>query len=399
MAEALKALHPGIIRFGGSTTEGFDWMATIGDPDKRPPFTTCWGGLEPGNAGLEEFVQLCRWVGAEPLLCVRFTGKRPKNAASQVEYFNGPASSPMGRLRASNGHPEPYRVKYWQIGNELGNEEYQKGLAGFCQAMKAVDPGIRLMAAFPSPGMLTHAGQYIDYICPHHYGCHQLQAMEDDVRRCHAMIAKYAPGRDIRLGITEWNTTAGDFPLGRAMLWTLDNALACSRYHNFMHRHCDLIKIANRSNLADSFCSGVIQTNNHGLYKTPTFYAQQLYAVHAGQIPLGIDIHSELPGDPAINTSATMTADGGTVCLFAVNHTMQAEKRTINFAAMGALSPNVEVWTLADTLQAGERDAVNSWREPDRIRAVPGTALLSRAELVYEFPALSLTLLKIHRGG
>ena len=46
------------------------------------------------------------------------------------------------------------------------------------------------------------------------------------------------------------------------MLWTLDNALACSRYQNFMHRHCDLIEIANRSNLADSFCSGIIQTNN-----------------------------------------------------------------------------------------------------------------------------------------
>ena len=90
VAEALKALRPGIIRFGGSTTKGFDWTATIGDPDKRVPFTTRWGGLEPGNAGIEEFVQLCRWVDAEPLICVRFTGKTSKDAADQVEYFNGP---------------------------------------------------------------------------------------------------------------------------------------------------------------------------------------------------------------------------------------------------------------------------------------------------------------------
>ena len=59
----------------------------------------------------------------------------------------------MGRLRAANGHAAPYRVKYWQIGNELGNETYQKGLADFCKAMKAVDPTIKLMASFPSPGL------------------------------------------------------------------------------------------------------------------------------------------------------------------------------------------------------------------------------------------------------
>ena len=158
VAEALKALRPGIIRFGGSTTEGFDWTATIGDPAKRVPFTTCWGGLEPGNAGLEEFVQLCHWVGAEPLICVRFTGKTPKQAAEQVEYFNGPATTPMGKLRVANGHAAPYGVQYWQIGNELGDETYQQGIGEFCKAMKAVDPGIKLMAAFPSPGLLQQAG-------------------------------------------------------------------------------------------------------------------------------------------------------------------------------------------------------------------------------------------------
>ena len=60
VAEALKALKPGIIRFGGTAVESFEWTATIGDPAKRVPFTTCWGGLEPGNAGLEEFVQAVR---------------------------------------------------------------------------------------------------------------------------------------------------------------------------------------------------------------------------------------------------------------------------------------------------------------------------------------------------
>ena len=168
------------------------------------------------------------------------------------------------------------------------------------------------MAAFPSPGLLQKAGQWIDYICPHHYGCQNLAAMEDDVARCRRMIAENAPGRHIRLGITEWNTTAGDWGLGRAMLWTLDNALWCSRYHNFMHRHCDLIEIANRSNLADSFCSGIIQTNGTSLFKTPTYYAQQLYATHAGQRPLAIKIDADLPSDLWLDTSATLSEDGQT---------------------------------------------------------------------------------------
>ena len=272
-----------------------------------------------------------------------------------------------------------------------------EGVAEFCRAMKAVDPSIKLMAAFPSPGVLQQAGQYLDYICPHHYGCHQLQAMADDVARCRRWITEFAPGKDIRLGITEWNTTAGDRGLGRAMLWTLDNALACSRYHNFMHRQCDILEIANRSNLTDSFCSGIIQTDNHRLFKTPTYYAQQLYATHAGQIPLTVETDAALPADPALDASATRTADGRGLSLFVVSYTNQPQRRTLDLTGLTPLSKEIEVWTLADTRGAGERDVANSWREPDRIRTASSRAVLVDGSLAYEFPALSLTVLKLRR--
>jgi alpha-N-arabinofuranosidase len=396
-AQALKALRPGMIRFGGSTTEGFEWTATLGDPARRVPFTTCWGGLEPGNAGVEEFVELCQWVGAEPLICVRFTGKTPRDAAEQVEYFNGPASSPMGKRRAANGHPAPYRVKFWQIGNELGNETYQRGVADFCRAMKAADPRIKLLAAFPSPGLLKNAGQYLDYICPHHYGCHNLRAMEASVNDCRRMIAENAPGRPIRLAITEWNTTAGNWGLGRGMLWTLDNALACSRYHNFMHRHCDLIEIANRSNLADSFCCGVIQTSRGDLFKTPTYYAQQLYAEHSGQYPLEIRDARGSTSDAVLDVSATLSADERRVALFVVNPARQAQRRTIDLGVFAPLAASMSAWVLADTAQADERDAANSWHEPKRIRTIPAQATLAGAKLAWEFAPLSLTVFDARR--
>jgi len=398
VAEALRALRPGIIRFGGSTTEGFDWTATIGDPTRRVPFTTCWGGLEPGNAGLEEFIQLCEWVGAEPLICIRFTGRTPQDAADQVEYFNGAADSPMGRRRAANGHPEPYGVRYWQIGNELGDETYQQGVAAFCQAMKAVDPKIKLMAAFPSAGLLKQAGQYIDYICPHHYGCDNLPAMEADVQGLRQLLAAEAPGRDIRLGITEWNTTAGDWGLDRGKLWTLNNALWCARYHNFMHRHCDLIEIANRSNLADSFCSGIIQTNNHALFKTPTYYVQELYACHAGCTPLTVRCAGTLPAnlpDPALDCSATLSADGTTLALFVVNHTTATQVRTVDLAALSRTSDSVEIFQVLDTEDAGERDALNSWHRPDRIRTQHKRLIAPGNQFQPQFARLSVTCLKI----
>jgi alpha-L-arabinofuranosidase len=217
------------------------------------------------------------------------------------------------------------------------------------------------------------------------------------VVNCRKLIAENAPGRDIRLGITEWNTTAGAWQLGRAMLWTLDNALACSRYHNLMHRNCDIMEIANRSNLVDSFCSGIIQPNNHTLFKTPTYYIQELYANHAGQRPLKIDINGGLPFDPALDASATLSADGKTVALFVVNSTNQPQKRTVHLPPLGKFKREVRVWTVADTAQAGERDAVNSWHEPERIRTLPGKAKLDGAKLVYEFPALSLTVLEFRR--
>ena len=217
--------------------------------------------------------------------------------------------------------------------------------------MKAVDPSIKLLAAFPSPGLLQRAGPWIDYICPHHYGCQNLRPWKRTWRVAGSRSPRTPPGRRIRLGITEWNTTAGDFGLGRAMLWTLDNALWCSRYHNFMHRHCDMIEIANRSNLTDSFCSGIIQTNGTGLFKTPAYYAQQLYATHAGSRPLKIRIDAELPSDPGLDTSATLSEDGRTIALFAVNPTTEPQSRTLDLAALAPLDRSVQVWTLADTLE------------------------------------------------
>src|SRR5205823_9033788 len=142
-------------------------------------------------------------------------------------------------------------------------------------------------------------------------------ALEHDLAATQALLRAGAPGRPIKVAVTEWNTTAGDWGPGRAKLWSLENALACARYHNLLHRHCDLVEIANRSNLVNSFCSGIIQTDNHRLYKTPTCYAQQLYPTLAGSRPLRVDASAS--GAPGPDVSATLSADGRDLTLFVVN--------------------------------------------------------------------------------
>jgi alpha-N-arabinofuranosidase len=396
VVEAVRALKPGIIRFGGSALDDanlgeFDWRDTLGDPDKRKPFRA-WGGLQPTGPGLEEIVQFCQAVGAEPLICVRVSGKGPKDAADQVEYFNGSQQTDLGRLRAKNGHPEPYRIKYWQIGNERAGKDYEARLPVFCEAMKRVDPTIELLSSYPTAGVLDKAAAWLDFVCPHHYAIEDLAGMENDLNAVRDLIRRHAAKRDIRVGVTEWNTTAGDIGPNRAKLWTLNNALACARYHNQLHRHADLVTIANRSNLCNSFCSGIIQTDNHRLYKTPTYYTQQLYATLAGSRPLRID--SSVPANTAPDISATLSAAGDVLTVFAVNRSLNDVTRRLDLSTFGDEGREATVWILTDTRHAGEPDVTNSFAEPDRIVPVQSKRKTSAAPFEVRFPALSLSVMQ-----
>jgi alpha-N-arabinofuranosidase len=391
---AVKTLKPGIIRFGGSALDepgfgDFDWRWTIGDPDRRRPFRA-WGGLQPTGPGLEEFVQLCHRVDAEPLICVRFSGRTPQDAADQVEYFNGSSETPMGGLRIKNGHPEPYHIKYWQVGNERAGRDYESKLANFCRAMKKVDPSIRLLSSYPSPGVLRNARDLIDFVCPHHYDCGNLAATEDDIRKVQNLLHEYASGKPIKVAVTEWNTTGGDWGPRRTRLWTLENALACSRYHNLIHRHADLIQIANRSNLTNSFCSGIIQTDNHRLYKTPTYYAQQLYATLAGNRPLKVESDSK----DHLDLSATLSPMNDAVTLFAVNDGLQDITSHLNFSAFGEHPKEIATWTLTDRKHAGEPDVINGFGDPERISPVKAKVQVASPILNFRFPPLSLTVIR-----
>lgn len=397
VVRALTELKPGVIRVGGSVMDDinlgdFEWKDTVGDVDRRKPFRA-WGGLQPVGPGLEEVVQLIQRVGAEPLICVRVTNRTPADAAEEIQYFNGSAATPMGALRAKNGHPQPYRIRYWQIGNERAGAEYDRRLPEFCAAMRAADPTIKLLSSFPTEGAAKAGGDQLDFLCPHHYGCNDLPSMKSDFDNIRSLIARYGHGRDIRVAVTEWNTTAGDAGPARAMLWTLQNAIDCARYQNLLHRQCDLVSIANRSNLTNSFCSGIIQTDSRRMFLTPTYYAQRLYSTLGGRVPLALE--SATATDLAPDISATLSEEGKTLTLFAVNSSVTDISRTLDLTQLHPKLGTAEVWTLADGKDSGMPDAANSFDEPNRIDVRRSTMSVRSARPTFRFPRLSIVAIRI----
>jgi alpha-N-arabinofuranosidase len=369
----------------------FEWTDTIGDPDFRKPFQA-WGGLQTMGAGLEEVVQLIQTIQAEPLICVRYEKKSPKDAADEVEYFNGSTATRMGALRAKNGHPQPYRIKYWQIGNERWGATYWKAVPEFGKAMLAVDPSIKLLSSFPSPELVKGAAAELSYVSPHQYDVENLGGTKQELEDTRKIIHDFGGGKNLKLAITEWNTTAGDIGLPRAKLWTLKNALDCARYQNLLHREADLVEIANRSNLTNSFCSGIIQTNRSGMFLAPTYYAQQLYSTLAGTVPLMIE--SEIPADMVPDVSATLSEDGKWLTLFAINTGPSAVRRLLDLSEVTSFGA-AEVWTLSDTLGRDEPEVFNSFEEPTRVSPRKTKAVLTGGKGIYSFPAYSLTVLRV----
>jgi len=397
VTHALKALNPGVIRFGGSMIERYEWDKSIGPWDARVPYVTGpWGGLEPNFVGIEEFVQLARYVGAEPLICVRWSGKKPRDAAAEVEYMNGGVQTHWGRIRAQNGHPEPYGVKYWQIGNEVRGSEYDASVRAFAKAMREVDPGIKVLSAFPSDETLSDGGDLLDYLCPHHYEIGDLPTEKASFEFLKNQIAEHAGGKDVRAAITEWNTTAGEMGLTRGMLLTLGNALSASRYQNLMHRYADLVEIAARSNLSDSFGSGVIQPGPGWIYLTPTYYSQKLYQRAAGSYPLEVERPSKNSWElEEPDLSATLSSDGKLLRIFAVNSTSAIETVRFHLDGFSSSAAGGTITVLKDRENALDSEAMNSRNDPERITTFTEATSVKGSEFPFSVVPFSVTELEL----
>ena len=160
-----KSLNSGFWRLpGGNFLSDWDWHGAIGPRDKRAPmFDHAWSAMQPNDIGMDEWLDLTKIIDVEPYITVNAGLGDANSAAEEVEYINGPATSTWGARRAANGHPEPYRVKFWNIGNEpygwwqIGKttlDYYMIKHNHFAAAMRAVDPSITLIASGAMPDQL-----------------------------------------------------------------------------------------------------------------------------------------------------------------------------------------------------------------------------------------------------
>ncbi len=387
MVEAFRALNPGIIRFGGSSLIYYQWETGIGPREKRVPFENRpWGNMEEHDVGLHEFLQFCELVNAEPLVCLNSNSTTLEQIMNEIEYCNGSADTKFGSIRAEMGHPKPFNVKYWQIGNEQSGDEYEKVMMDYAQAMRSKYPELVLMASYPSDNILSTMSDAVDYICPHFYTPYTKER-EDEMRALIEKIKQKAQNKDLKLGITEWNHTAGHMGWARSWLLTMYNALNAARTLNMYQRLGDTIKIANRSNIVNSCCAGVIQTNGLDTYFTPCYYVQTAYSNLTGDKALGVQL-----GDGEIlDIMATQHQKDGSVALSVVNYLSKPEKRIIDISAFELSGRTADVWMLAGS----DLDAVNSFQEKDRIAPVVSQVEFEGNEIEYEFPAYSVTILSI----
>src|SRR5579871_334162 len=161
----LKSIRSGVWRLpGGNFESNWDWHGAIGPRDRRAPmFDRAWSAMQPNDLGMDEYMELARIIGVEPYVTVNAGLGDANSAAEEVEYLNGSAESEWGSKRAANGHPTPYGVRLWNIGNEpygwwqIGKtslEYFMMKHNEFAAAMRAADPSITLIGSGAMPDQL-----------------------------------------------------------------------------------------------------------------------------------------------------------------------------------------------------------------------------------------------------
>jgi alpha-L-arabinofuranosidase len=370
VVQAIKEIHPGILRWGGSAVDPghYRWKSGVGDRDLRVPWPNeNWGRIDPNDVGLDEFCQFCALCQAEPLICVSFADGAP-SAHDLVEYCNGSAQTAGGAQRAAHGHPAPYNVKYWEIGNEVNGSDqgYLAQFPAFIKAIRSADPGALILTSYPSQKLLDRVGREVDFVCPHHYTT-DLNECQLDFDRIGEMIDRTPGCAHLKVAVTEWNIDAGAWGLGRARQSTLFAALENARYLNLMMRHSDKIKIANRSNLANSYCGATILTaaSGTGVLRQPSHYVMKLYSLHAQPVPLAVERY-----DNHLDIFACASDDKKSIVIFVVNPGRAPAPFVPGFDGFGHAPKIVRAETVCDRFNRGQPDVENHWNEPERVSLI-----------------------------
>ncbi|HUU18861.1 MAG TPA: beta-L-arabinofuranosidase domain-containing protein [Sedimentisphaerales bacterium] len=402
----LKELNSPMYRWpGGNFVSGYDWRDGIGDRDRREPRKNpAWTGVEHNDFGFNEFVRFCRLLDTEPLVTVNTGFGDAYSAAAQLEYSNGSADTLMGSLRAQNGEPGPFNIRYWAIGNEMFGdwqlgymklEHYVQKHNWVVDKMREVDPDIIPIASGNagswSEGLLKDCSNHIDMIAEHFY-CREKSSLVEHTSQIANNIKQKVEfhqqlrqkldslkGKDIRIAMTEWNYWYGPYLFGElGTRYFHKDALGIAKGLHEYFRHSDIIFLANYAQTVNVI--GCIKTTKTDAAFETTGLALKLYRNHFGTVPVAVT------GDAyPLDVAAAWTSDHKALTVAIVNPTEQEHELPVDLEGV-RLSGRGRLWLIANE----DPMAYNEPGKKPRVKIVEKT--IDNISSKLEAPALSISL-------
>ena len=447
VAEATRAMGPTVIRWpGGCPADVYHWLDGVGPPEQRPttvlPMT--WSrGIEESNAfGTAEFIDFCRQVGAAPYINANAGTGTPEEAANWVEYCNRAGRGQHAALRASDGHPEPFGVAIWGVGNELYGswevgqmdaETYARTVLEYAKIMRMVDRKVKIVAvgcsrdAWNYP-VLQRAGGAIDYISIHKYCRYEdyyllvafpLQAQRT-FKRLEALTEAVAPSRSggvitevtpmqTLIAVDEWNVwheEAGKQAFYQKL--SLQDALfSAGMFHVFL-RMCNSIGMANLCDLVNSGPCGPIVANEETIYVDPQYLAFQMYRYHIGDVvvrtevevdtydageisALGEKVADRVDAVPYLDCVATLAEAEGKLFVAVINR--HRDEDIPCAIELEGFCPRGSGGVFE--LGADDVTSANDFDTPDNVQVVERELVGASSSMTYEFPRHSITIIEL----
>jgi alpha-N-arabinofuranosidase len=386
----LKEMSVPLLRWpGGNFTRDYRWQDGLLPVDLRPPIPITWHETQPfadnldaHEIGTDEFLALCRELGAEPTISLNLDPKLtpPSDAAAWVQYCNGPADSEWGKVRAARGQVEPYRVRFWSLGNEVWGgwmggvhsdaKTYAERIGRYAAAMKTADPSIQLIASGLwgdwDAQVLPSAVGHIDLISEHDYApegkahvacpeASELARLESvpsgslltRLRAVRQAADRIPQGQHLGIAFDEWNVWHDWFIRPLQHTWSvgpIDGRYAATML-NLLCREAVSLKLSMAA-FFEPVNEGAIDVQPGSARLTSVGQVFSLYRAHQGNRLLS----AKISRDPsAIDVCASVERSGRIAVLTIVNHDLSGPRQiSISLAGQaGIRSATVRVLSAA----------------------------------------------------
>lgn len=436
LAQALYDLHPGVFRFpGGCIVEGssleqrYQWKNSIGPVENRPLNGNRWLSTfnyrlfpdyyQSYGLGFYEYFLLSEDIGAEPLpvlnvgmACQYQNWNNPKahvpvdslqpyiqDCLDLIEFANGDVNTTWGKKRAEMGHPAPFNLKFLAVGNEQWDNLYYERLRPFVKAIKAKYPNIKLIGTSgpDSEGKMFDKGwkamkelkaDLVDehfYRDEHWFLSHGLRYEGYDRKGPKVFAGEYACH-------------------GKGKKWNhFETSLYEAAFMTDLERNADVVDMATYAPLFAhvdgwQWRPDMIWYDNTRMFKTVSYYVQQMYACNKGTNVLPLTMNGKAvagqEGQDGLFASAVVDKQKGEVIVKVANTSDKTQEVTLNLNGMkGSRSASLT------TLQCDNMDAENTLDNPNKIRPVETTATCESKKnatvLSDKLPAKSFRMYKI----